>query len=363
MLTLTATDLERLQSAQSVLLSPLSFGSVDDWRLAACRAVQSLLQADKAGFLLPLDGETLLVGEQLDMDGFRAYAEYFWTLDVGFQQRRKELQLEVNNLEMVYDKAALRTTEVYNDFSRRYGFLDALAASSDVDPSSAPATVVVYHERESRPEFGARGIALMSMLLPALKAGATVCTQYHGRRANLFRFVDSLSDPCLVVDAQRHVVHQTPAMTNLLRDEPERTRLRAECLALADGAPGAIARKGRPEIVLDGLGRRSVRTGRGTYGLNASLLGAHGRDAERLVLVTVTRSVPARRAAADARQEFRLTPRQVQVAYLLADGHTDAQIAAHLGVSIHTAQRHTEAVLFKLGVHSRAAVGARLLAT
>jgi len=35
-------------------------------------------------------------------------------------------------------------------------------------------------------------------------------------------------------------------------------------------------------------------------------------------------------------------------------------MARLLDVSIHTARRHVEHVLMKLGVHSRAAVGARL---
>jgi DNA-binding CsgD family transcriptional regulator len=48
------------------------------------------------------------------------------------------------------------------------------------------------------------------------------------------------------------------------------------------------------------------------------------------------------------------------VSRLLADGRSNADLARALGVSIHTARRHVEHVLLKLGVHSRAAVGAAL---
>jgi len=44
----------------------------------------------------------------------------------------------------------------------------------------------------------------------------------------------------------------------------------------------------------------------------------------------------------------------------LAEGRSNEEVARLLGVSIHTARRHVEHVLMKLGVHSRAAVGARL---
>lgn len=65
------------------------------------------------------------------------------------------------------------------------------------------------------------------------------------------------------------------------------------------------------------------------------------------------------RAAPDFRQ-FRLTSREADVARFLARGERNARIAALLGISPHTARRHTESVMLKLGVHSRAAVGAAL---
>lgn len=57
---------------------------------------------------------------------------------------------------------------------------------------------------------------------------------------------------------------------------------------------------------------------------------------------------------------IRLTPRESQVAAALADGESNRQIAARLGVSEHTARRHTERILRKLGVRSRFAVAERL---
>lgn len=61
------------------------------------------------------------------------------------------------------------------------------------------------------------------------------------------------------------------------------------------------------------------------------------------------------------RARFRLTAREIIVARLLARGRTNVQIARELGFTIHTAERHTEHVLMKLGVHSRASVAAVLL--
>ena len=48
------------------------------------------------------------------------------------------------------------------------------------------------------------------------------------------------------------------------------------------------------------------------------------------------------------------------MSFFLNQGRSNADLARSLGVSIHTARRHVEHVLVKLGLHSRAAVGAKL---
>jgi pimeloyl-ACP methyl ester carboxylesterase/DNA-binding CsgD family transcriptional regulator len=60
-----------------------------------------------------------------------------------------------------------------------------------------------------------------------------------------------------------------------------------------------------------------------------------------------------------------LTARELQVADLIADGYTNAEIARSLGVSVRTVDAHVEHVRTKLGVRARAqiAVWARLTPT
>ena len=67
--------------------------------------------------------------------------------------------------------------------------------------------------------------------------------------------------------------------------------------------------------------------------------------------------IPAR----DLQEIHGLTPREAQVASLLAGGASNAHIAARLDVRPSTARRHTENVLRKLGVRSRSEVPAKLL--
>ncbi|HEX6038179.1 response regulator [Longimicrobium sp.] len=60
------------------------------------------------------------------------------------------------------------------------------------------------------------------------------------------------------------------------------------------------------------------------------------------------------------RERYALTARQIEVARLLGEGCSNAEIATRLEMSYYTARNHTEQVLGKLGVSSRAAVGALL---
>jgi DNA-binding response OmpR family regulator len=67
---------------------------------------------------------------------------------------------------------------------------------------------------------------------------------------------------------------------------------------------------------------------------------------------------PARLSDDELRAKFGLTPRQLAVAKLVAEGRTNQEIAEALGTSFYTARNHAEQVLRRLNVGSRAAVGA-----
>jgi DNA-binding NarL/FixJ family response regulator len=48
-----------------------------------------------------------------------------------------------------------------------------------------------------------------------------------------------------------------------------------------------------------------------------------------------------------------LTPREIEVLQLVAEGLPNKQIGVHLGISEHTVKFHVDAILGKLGAHSR----------
>jgi DNA-binding NarL/FixJ family response regulator len=95
---------------------------------------------------------------------------------------------------------------------------------------------------------------------------------------------------------------------------------------------------------------------------HAILLEQAGGDARALLDASSgAAAVPADAAppAAAAREApGGLTPREREVTVLVARGNSNPQIARALTIAPRTAMRHVAHVMAKLGVHSRAAVGA-----
>jgi DNA-binding NarL/FixJ family response regulator len=57
-----------------------------------------------------------------------------------------------------------------------------------------------------------------------------------------------------------------------------------------------------------------------------------------------------------ARDDLQLTPRQRQIAELVAMGETNRGIAQRLNISEHTVEHHLKGIFERLGLHSRAQV-------
>jgi len=91
----------------------------------------------------------------------------------------------------------------------------------------------------------------------------------------------------------------------------------------------------------------------GPWSLRAHVLPV--RDAGRSVLILFLPAPPAT-ATQQPPDGWGLTPREAEVAQLIADGASAKDVAAALGISVHTARRHTERVFEKLGVQSRVEV-------
>jgi DNA-binding NarL/FixJ family response regulator len=129
-------------------------------------------------------------------------------------------------------------------------------------------------------------------------------------------------------------------------DLHQEVRVAARRIA-ARTVPPANVEEAACQLIPIGDGRYSIRGRRiepGTFGGESAVL-------------LVVRSNDDGPGDETLRERYRLTPTEIRVARLLADGRSNTGIAATLFVSPHTVRHHTERILAKLGVRSRAAVG------
>lgn len=83
-------------------------------------------------------------------------------------------------------------------------------------------------------------------------------------------------------------------------------------------------------------------------------------DMDRQIIVVVVQPdpLPADRCI---RARLDLTPREVEVARLMAERLTSREIAERLDIALNTARRYCERILVKLGIHSRSEVRETLM--
>jgi DNA-binding CsgD family transcriptional regulator len=141
------------------------------------------------------------------------------------------------------------------------------------------------------------------------------------------------------------------------------TNSAAERILTADAERGDIAREMRSVSRAVLADRRAeaaeveVATREGRYRMRARILSQKIREIRhRAVLVTIERAAAHLPSCACLMQRFGMTAREADVALLLARGKRNTAIAEELMISTHTARHHTESVLSKLSVHTRAEV-------
>jgi DNA-binding CsgD family transcriptional regulator len=182
----------------------------------------------------------------------------------------------------------------------------------------------------------------------------------------LLAVVDALADGVSVHDLRGAIVHQNVSFRRLLNEEPDRKRLeeaiehaRRHVTALL--TPHSILPIARGGSAADRCFELVVRTERAEYQVQSSVVETKTSPRHVAVIVFVrARDFVRRLDPKELQDRFGLTRAEVRVAILIDTGRRTREIAQELEISVHTVRRHAEAVLRKLGVHSRAAVGARL---
>lgn len=294
----------------------------------------------------------------IDPSAAEEYFSDFAALDPGHAIRRAK-GLAVCSQRMIYPED-LPETELYNSFFRPNRLVDGVLMNAGL-PDGSLAFVTVSQE-SPREDFERYSLATLRLILPSFEAGMRAQWRLGRERESLGRFIDRLSDGAALFGPRgRRLLHVNVVLSQILAEDPEADRLRGE-VEIAARAAGALL--GGPADLAEAVaasGVRQIRTSAGSHEIHASVVGAEVSAQDRAIVVVVERRGLSLPRPEEIAARFKLTPRESEIALLLARGLPDRRIAEELVISWHTVRRHTERVLRKLGVGSRGEVGARLL--
>ena len=361
---LSESDLSALSALASVLLSPLDSESIDDWRRDACQALEKVVGGDSRFFLsAPLSGVATMWDDGLPEPLRIAYSASF-AQDEGTKRALRARVTAYNQTSIVAgDWDGYHRDPFVNELFLPHGVHDTIGLVTQIETETLAGAewcrfqLGAVRAPYGTDRFGETGLAMMRLVAPAFEAGVATLLAAGAWRASLAGALDAVLAPAWVFSARGDVVkHRNASAAHLLTEEPE--------AALVEEAVAALAKKlarppehskSRPDPIGTLQATSTIRTASAAYQLQGSHVTAPRLGPGRTILIV------ARRAAAKAadrtalRDRFGLTPREADVAALIFDGLATTDIARRLSISVHTARRHVEQLLKKLGVHSRGA--------
>ena len=302
--------------------------------------------ADRLVVFCPSGGEAFAEGIVRQFAGFEGGFTQFRDSYATFLHRVvRELGPKAVHDGFAYEPVQRRTSVIFQEVYRPLQIERQMALSVPLPQGEAMLIVGFCHENV--PDYADSLHAALSLLLPAFEAGLHLrrCAAEAGCRAATS--LEATGQAAAIFAPCGTERHRTRALERLYAAEADRARLADAVRRLAvDLLQGA------------GTARRDVPLSGGTYalrgGLDASVLGSPGA----LVAVERTSVLPP---PGHLRARFGLTPRETEVAGLMAQGFADKEVAELLFISPSTARRHAERVLKKVGVSSRAGLAYALL--
>ena len=195
-------------------------------------------------------------------------------------------------------------------------------------------------------------LELLRIVRPALEAGARLQTAGRDDAVLPLAALDALDDGVAVCTEGGAAFVANAALAEMLHVDPEAERLRHQ-LARSAALPPRVEPGPADEVT-------EVRTVCSRYRVRRRVLPGAADGRHDIVLLLVRRIDHTPLSWAVLQRRHHLTARECEVTGLLYDGRSNGEIARALGISAYTARHHTERVLRKLGVRSRAHVAAVL---
>lgn len=373
-LTLSSADLERIRAAQEALLRVYARPSPRAWCESVLIAAGRLLRCDRVMMVLPhSEGAELVASPEMApfldpvkrmIEGVEAGATRYKGAQVqGSQALLRDLGLDLwtnRMIEEIDGRPMEDTGWFYHEFIQPAGVAEGGGMTVRLTRGEAMLLGTPGYPGDN--PFGNEWLGLLGLLLPAFRAAARHLQQRQLGRRHLLRFIDKLPRMTWLWDGNGGELHRNPPLRRLLA-EPDAPHLTGVARLLVRKTLRIRRSRRKTQPAAPGApGERTVRLASGRYRVRALHLEPYPLEGRDLVIVEVEPLTPRLPGPKILRARFGLTPRQAEVAVLLAGGASNKEVAGALGVSTHTVRSHAEAVFRKLNVHTRKALALHLLA-
>jgi len=363
-LSLSHSDQSLLAAATRALVSPLVQPTFEHWLREVNHTVKEVLWADKASIMFPLsNGDVRTASDEFPAKVLVDYArERLPDQERRWGIRRRSVALGAWSRRLIYGTQlkALYRSEYYNEYLVPNGAFDAVGLTTALDSPDQVVNLYFHHDRPTGRRFGARGLALLRMLYPAFKAGVQASRTLFQQRDLIERLTDALGTGVALTDLAGNELHRNTALRAMAAAEPDWLVVERDFPKVLQACAVAGGwRQGRAGDVNAQL-RRVIRTSNATYVVSATPLNQGNLSREVTLALMVERSGAPAFPAAALRERHGLTARELEVARLLCEGATNEHVARTLSITASTARHHTESVMMKLHIHSRAQIAAAI---
>lgn len=342
----------RLQVVLRTALSPLDR---DNWYRDVLLGTMDLVGAGVGTLIDPALPGVLhsTAGEAV----VRPYVEYYRLREMATAEIMRH-QMEVGHPALVGRPDERMQNEFMTDYLLPNRLLDMFCINTFTAGVPGPRMVLSLQHRCDDADVE-RDVLLLGMLAPAFRAGLDAMRVAGDAAGALGRTLDRMPGALAVCWTDGAVEHCNDVLRRLLEAEPEPARV-LEGIRSTGAQVGSVMQRGAGEGAMT-PGERAVVTGFAQYRVRATAVEEGVLGPRMMVLVSVARNAARPMSDTQLRERFGLTPRETEVARLLARGLRNGDVARELGVSEHTARHHTERVFQKMSVRTRSQVGAIVL--
>lgn len=404
----TGVQIRQMQQAQRVLLSVQTAESVESWTTEVFKVLRPLLNTDHLYYLQPEqvshsvsdaadmesgrsgspaqplsdtftpdgstgrngsssgagavdDGHSSLIvrAPSLGEDFAAGINRHFIGFEDGFSIFREAYPTTMHRLVRaagagavhdapLYDAKRRRQLDLYQEVFRPVRVVRQLALAKPL-PQGEALLIAGFDEPEA-PEYNGTRHQILQILAPIFETSLKLLWQSQQASRRFTTMIDALPEALIVFDADGGERYRNRAFEALPAGEADRAVLVRAAGKLVDEV-GRCLRPMRSSTPLTTSSDISLPSG--SYNLRAFVAPSMTDRPGILVWIEPDALLPP---PGRLQSVYGLTPRQAEVALLMAEGLSDRSIAERLAISRHTAHRHAEKVLKKMNLSSRAGV-------